>query len=203
MTGRLPTPDEVRGLWDHMAARYRTRARTKGDEAAWEAVARLLDQIGIVEGDAFMRDFATTIGVDIFVPFEVGVASDGWTLWDQLCVCVHEHQHVAQYLADPGSYLVEYVTRPDRRAHLEADAYATQLELDWLAGRTPRAKDIDAIGAHLASYALSQDDIAAARRELVTVARSLTRAGAVTREATREAARWLDEHAPGVLTRRA
>ena len=61
-----------------------------------QSVARLLDAMGVLDAEEFLENYVTTVDRRIYVPFEIGEGNSSWGLWDQLVVCVHEHQHVEQ-----------------------------------------------------------------------------------------------------------
>ena len=85
----------VRAFWEFMPHEYGTRAIAKANAVEMKLAAQALGLMGVLDAEAFLRDYTTTIGRRIYVPFEPGREDGGWSLWGQLAVCVHEHQHVA------------------------------------------------------------------------------------------------------------
>lgn len=106
----------VRALWDFMTREYGTRVIAKANAVEMQLVAQALGLIGVLDPEAFLRDYTTTLGRRIYVPFEPGRATEGRSLWGQLAVCVHEHQHVEQldregWFKFAGKYLLSSAGR--------------------------------------------------------------------------------------------
>lgn len=187
------TPDVVVGLWDHLRAHYGTTVVTKADAGQMKQLATLLDALGVLDRDRFLKEYATTIGRTIYLPFTPGEATATWDLWAQLTVAVHEHQHVVQHVRDGLRFEVEYVIDSSTRARHEAEAYLTALELHhWRHGQVPPARRF---AEKLASYACTEADILWAAKYLTLAAATIGQGGLVT-EAGAVALDWLDAHAP-------
>lgn len=194
---REPTNLEVERFWSFMCNYYRTHIAKKEDLSS---LASFMSNIGIMDEKSFMRNYATTIGRTIFIPFQPGVVTQGWSLWDQLVVCVHEHQHIVQYDDDSWGYMLNYVTSETYRTQYEVDAYATQLELLWMRGVELKPTHVKVLLELLNSYMLSDEAKRVAETQLVSIARSVNE-GVVTRDSTEVARIWLTTYAPGVLVR--
>src|SRR5688500_12457826 len=110
-----PTPTIVQGLWSHLANEFDTTIVEKASAPEMQVAAFALERIGVMNGEEFLRQYATTLGRRVYVPFRMGVPERGWTLWSQLTVAVHEHQHVVQ-LDEHGAipFGVRYLTPAGR-----------------------------------------------------------------------------------------
>ena len=127
MTATLE-PGDVRAFWDFMTQHYGTSVINKQDAIAMKVVARVLDTLGIVDRDSFLKEFTTTIGRRIYIPFTIGDASP-LDLWSQIALCVHEHQHVVQHDKLGLRYELTYLASKADRARYEAEAYRSELEV--------------------------------------------------------------------------
>jgi hypothetical protein len=138
--------------------------------------ARVLRLMGVVDTDAFLHHFATTIGRRIYLPFDRGTPADGWSLWGQIMVLAHECQHVAQYDAlGPLRFTWQYLGSTAGRTKLEAEAYRCQLELQhWRTGQIPSPHDL---AASLRSYAVTDPDVKVAETMLAMSAESVKAGG--------------------------
>jgi len=101
---RTPTVELVQGLWDHMEDHCGTR-RARKTAVEMQLVGGFLDAIGILDAEDFLSRYTTTIGRTIYTPWEVGVGD----LASQMLICVHEHQHVHQYLKGGVTFAWEEV----------------------------------------------------------------------------------------------
>jgi hypothetical protein len=183
-------PETVRALWAFMQDRYRTSVRSKADATEMVVVAYALERMGILSAQAFLRQYATTIGRRIYLPFTPG---EGVDLWAQIVTCVHEHQHVEQLDREGLEFAFNYVARPAKRALYEAEAARSNMEMHfWRTGQVPSA---DAIASGLRAYGLSEADVAAAR-EALRMSAVTVRAGGVVNGASRAALEWLEANAP-------
>jgi hypothetical protein len=186
-------PEEVWAFWRFMQDHYRTTVVNKRDALEMQLVAQALDALGIQSRDRFLRNFTTTLGRRIYTPFEVGSPRGGWDLWSQVVICVHEHQHVVQHDREGLSFEVSYLADRAARARWEAEAYRSNLELNfWRYGTTASARRIAEV---LADYGCRPEDVDVAAKSLALSAVSV-RKGAVINEATHVALGWLDEHVP-------
>lgn len=186
-------PEEVWAFWRFMQERFRTSVVNKRDALEMQLVAQALDALGVQSREHFLRNFTTTIGRRIYMPFDVGVPRGGWDLWSQIVVCVHEHQHVVQHDREGLSFEVSYLADRAARARWEAEAYRSNLELHfWRYGTTPSARRI---AEALSDYGCRPEDVDVAAKSLALSAVSARR-GAVMNEATHVALGWLDEHLP-------
>lgn len=186
-------PEEVWAFWRFMQDHFRTSLINKSNALEMQLVARALEALGIQSKDRFLKNFTTTIGWRIYTPFEVGSPKGGWDLWHQVVICVHEHQHVVQHDREGLSYEVSYLADRAARARWEAEAYRSNLELQfWRTGTTPSAL---ATASVLKDYGCRDEDIEVTAKSIALSAIGVKR-GAVINEATHVALGWLDEHVP-------
>jgi hypothetical protein len=186
-------PDEVFAFWAHMQQRFGTTTVNKADAVEMQIVGSVLDTLGILDKERFLRSFTTTLGRKIYAPFDVGSANEVWDLWDQVVVCVHEHQHVVQHEREGLSFEVSYVADRAARARFEAEAYRSNLEMHfWRFGSPMRSRPVAEL---LHDYGCRPEDVEVAAHSLA-LANVAVRRGAVLNEATRAALDWLDVHAP-------
>ena len=184
-------PEEVWAFWRFMQDHFRTSVINKSSALEMQLVARALNALGIQSRERFLKNFTTTIGRRIYTPFEVGSPKGGWDLWQQIVICVHEHQHIVQHDREGLSYEISYLADRASRARWEAEAYRSNLELQfWRTGTTPSAQQTASV---LKDYGCRPEDIEVAAKSLALSAVSV-RKGAVINEATHVALGWLDEH---------
>jgi hypothetical protein len=62
----------VRAFWDFMTREYGSRAISKANAVEMKLAAQALGLMGVLDTEAFLRDYTTTIGRRIYVPFEPG-----------------------------------------------------------------------------------------------------------------------------------
>lgn len=188
------TPAEVRQFWQYMETQYNFTVIDKSSSSSMQLVAKLLDLLGIVKKDYFLKNFTTTLGRRIYTPFVVGVPQWGWDLWSQVEVCAHECQHIHQYAHDGGvEFSWQYVTNHVKRAQYEAEAYTVDLELQWW--RYKRLANPLALAKLLSNYGCTATDVAVVAKRLGLTAVSV-RSGAVVQEASLTALDWLNHNVP-------
>ena len=192
------TPELVRAYWAAMTARFGASVIDKSSATEMQIVATVLGQLGILDRDAFLEHFTTTIGHRIYTSFDVGTPTPTWSLWGQIMVCAHECQHIVQYdQLGALRFGWQYVTSTAARARLEAEAYRCQLELEhW---RTGRILSPHQLASSLKNYAVTDADIKVAEVALAMSAESVRR-GAVINPTSRFAIDWLSAHAPQIRT---
>lgn len=185
-----PTSKDVKDFWQFMQKKYGTTVVQKKDAAEMKFVAEMLDLMGILDKQAFLAHYTTTLGTKIYVPHPIGSDLPGWDLWSQIIICVHEHVHVDQDNKAGGlAYEWAYVTNTAARTQYEVEAYRTRMEIDWryrhIVG-TPKA-----IAATLKNYACTPTDIKVAEKALALAVPAI-KAGALTTDVSKVAAEWLD-----------
>jgi hypothetical protein len=159
------TSQLVKDLWHDITAHYHAEVADKSDSNLMGLVSTFLDGIGVMDKEDFMQRCVTTIGKSIYLPFEIGVESNGWDLWDQVSVGAHEVVHVRQWRDDTAGFMLKYLCSKNARAEYEAEAYGADLELShWL--QDPL--DPNELAGRLASYGLASEYIAFAAAYLST-----------------------------------
>lgn len=183
------TEDIVRRLWDHMEKSFGShRARKEGPEM--RTIANMLDEMGVLDGQDFLRRYTTTLGRTIYTPFEIGVPSPGYDLAAQARTCVHEHQHVQQFLEGGPRFSLDYLTDSAHRAAYETEAMKCNLEVHfWLTGKL---LDVAAMARGLKYYACTDDDIVVVTRALSMIAKTVEKGG-VSSDAGKVAIKWFNE----------
>ena len=194
MTLVQPRAEIVRAFYRFMKANYATSLIDKRNAGEMQLVGGLLGQLGIVDKNAFLQKYATTIGHRLYVPFDPGVPTNDWDLWGQITVCVHEHQHVVQYDAlGPIRFAWQYITSSAARARFEAEAYRCQLEMHWW--RTRTILPPHELAALLRNYGVKEVDVGVAETAHSVSAESV-RQGAIINPTSRVAIGWLETYAP-------
>ena len=187
-----PTSDEVLRFWAFMRSQLGSTVVNKDDAAEMRLVAEFLDKLGIQDKDHFLKSFATTIGTRIYVPFEVGVAAGEWDLWSQVCIGVHEHQHIVQYEHDKAGFTLGYVTSKASRAQNEMEAYRTYLEMSfWRYGDIPATRPVAEM---LTGYGCRPEDVDVVDKNLQLAVPTI-REGGVLCKSSRIALGWLNANA--------
>jgi hypothetical protein len=186
-------PEEVWAFWRFMQDHFRTSVVNKSSALEIQLVARGLEGLGVQSKERFLKNFTTTIGRRIYTPFEVGSPKGGWDLWHQVVICAHEHQHVVQHDREGLSYEVSCLADRAARPCWEAEAYRSNLELQFRrTGITPAAQRTASV---LKDYGCRAADIEVTAKSLARLPISVSE-GAVINEATHVALGWLDEHVP-------
>jgi len=186
------SPELVEDFWAYMAKQYGTKVVRKSSSAKMKVIGRLLAALGVMSYGHFMR-FATTLKRTIYIPFEIGVADEHWSLWDQIVVCVHEHQHVEQYLEEGSKYERRYLFRSAKRATYEAEANRSNFELFfWRYGFLPDAAER---ARKLKHYGCSGLDIEVTEKYLLISGETIKRGGVINRS-SKLALPWLNRFAP-------
>ena len=185
-----PTPDVVREFWAASLARWDTTRIDKANAAEMKLVAEVLGLLGVLNQQDFLRRFTTTVGTRIYTPFDPGVPTPEWALWSQITVCVHEHHHVWQDRAAGGlGFEWAYLTSSAQRAQYEAEAYRTNMVMDWR--YQGRMLDPKVLAALLKNYGCSAVDIAVVEKMLALSIPAI-KAGAMASDVCRWSATWLD-----------
>ncbi len=185
---------QVAAFWQYMTKRFGASVIDKRNSFEMQLVSKLLHAIGILDEQAFLKHFTTTIGRRIYIPFEIGIPTADWSLWGQIMVCAHECQHIAQYNElGPLKFAWQYIGKTAGRTRLEAEAYRCQLELHcWRTGQLLSAREL---AKTLKSYGVTEADIQVAETILKMSGESVSR-GAVINPASRVAIDWLNANVP-------
>lgn len=197
---------DIRALSRHMAKHYDTEIIKKSDAAEMKLVAVFLKAIGVMDKKDFLRNYATTIGDSIYLPFSLGsVARKAPSLLSQVMTIVHEHQHVVlSRRVGEARYNVLYLTSKSKRAVWEAECYRSNLEMyRWYKkarGSSKVLRPADLAGL-LAAYGCSKTDIKVAAKILTASARVVNRGG-VANDASVVAIRFLRDRLNSRIVKR-
>jgi hypothetical protein len=131
----------------------------------------------------------------IYLPFQIGDESTGWSLWEQIVICAHEHEHVLQWRREGVAFAAKYLVSSAFRAAYEAEAYRSAAELSWWRWRqvVPPAS----LAAHLTAYRCSQADINSAA-QIIQLAEATIERGGIINPPTAAVINWLSANAPGL-----
>ena len=185
-----PDAADVRAFWDHLCQTMNTHIVTKDDDLGMQLIAGALDAMGIIDTRTFLERYATTIGSQIYLPFTPGVVVGGWSLWNQVLVGVHEHQHVLQDRKAGGlEYEWDYVTSRAARTQYEVEAMRSAMEIDWRYHRHMQSPRRNA--ELLRQYGCTELDVSVAEKALALAIPTI-RAGGLTTVVGASAADWLD-----------
>lgn len=193
-----PTPATVEAFWKHMCQAFDSTVVPKASSEVMHLVAGFLDVVGIQDNEVFMKHFTTTLGKRIYIPFKVGVPGI-YRLWDQLRICVHEHQHIEQ--GERDGWIIfggRYLTSPSYRANYEAEAFGCDMEMEYW-HRGPHGFSAHAFGYQralsLENYGCRPEHVEQARQSL-DIRAGIVMQGGVESKASQVAITWLNEHVP-------
>lgn len=166
-------------LSEFLSRKYKTSYETRKDSTAMQVAAQFLSFFGFIEDTSdFLEKYATTIGHTIYLPFSIGDYSKfpDWTQCTTLC---HEHQHIVISNKMGGfSYLWNYA-RSSKRALIEAECYATLVEVNWHVKKV--RTDVHKVAAILSeAYSCSAREVAQAEAFLSDVKKRVEAGGYVT-----------------------
>lgn len=187
------TSQLVKDFYGVACTQYKANTTSKSNSDFMKLIGSFLDGIGVLDKELFMRQYTTTIGTTIYTPYEIGVdgGPDGYDLWDQVKVLVHELTHAVQYRTHPAKFLVLYLASPSDRATYEAEALAADLQIYWW--MYGRGYDTKQRVRTLLNYGLKQGhcDYAA---QYLDVHNDIFAQGGTSSEIATWAASWLDAH---------
>lgn len=192
------TPELVKEFWAFMQNEFGSSVEEKNDALVMQVAAELLNVLDIQDKEMFMKSFVTTLYKTIYIPFEVGVEGpDGrWSLWGQIRVCVHEHQHIVQGERDGWpEFVARYLGSSSYRAGYEAEAYGCDLEMEYW--RTGTIIDVDRRSATLKEYGCTPEDIEMAKQMMI-IRSEVVSHGVVESVASTKAIEWLEAHVDGL-----
>lgn len=193
-----PSADTVQAFWAYMSEAYGSTIVPKATASEMKLVAAFLDALKIQDEETFMKRFTTTIGKRVYTPFEIGVPNEFYSLWGQVRVCVHEHQHVEQGEREGwAEFDIKYVTSASFRAGFEAEAFGCDMEMEyWHQGSALNleqfAQDRPLV---LKSYGCSDEDIEQAR-QMLSIRAGVIGQGVIETASARRAIAWLETFAP-------
>ena len=161
---------QVVKFWDVMGDKYDFSVHDKRKSGNMDRISRLLDMIGVQDRQAFMENYTTTLGDDVYIPFSLGKGRQR-EMVNQIITCVHEVQHVLQYRRNPMRFFSNYALSDAARTHYEVDAYRTNMEIWYYLKGTilsPRG-----LSKCLEGYGVSKGDIHVAEKHLRVSAKLL------------------------------
>ena len=189
-----PTPEEVRKFWDHMSSKYGTRVIKHSNSILMKAISLLLRRMRVPDVTEFLKNYAITLGKNIYVPFEIGVPYKNFDLMEQMICCVHEHTHVDQIRKiGKFKFYLRYAFNSAKRARFEADAYRANMEMHFW--RFGTIRDVRKLAGILKNYGCSSSDRKYVENFLAISAETVSRGGVINRS-SQTAIRWLNKHAP-------
>lgn len=179
------TSQLVKETYTYMQSVYGTTVISKTDSAFMGGISTFLSTMGILDKAKFMSSYATTIDKVLYLPFTPGIADNTWSLYSQLVIAVHEHQHVEQWITEGRwTFDSKYLLSKSERARYETEAYRSTLEMSWLYQK--RIPDTQAVANALLQYGMDNSYVVAAKGSLDSAAR-MVKAGVVLNVATRTA----------------
>lgn len=191
---RVMLSEASKDLWTYMPSIYHAHVVDKDSALEMQVVGWFLQTIGVLDKDKFLKEFATTIGTSIYIPFTVGEGDEN-ELWHQIRTCVHEHQHIEQLNSMGYVRFVSQYANSDGRAKLEAEAYRTNMEIEWW--RFHRLLNVQATAARLTNYALGPSQISFVEKYLVA-AQGIVKSGGVVSAASKKAIQRLNMKFPAL-----
>ncbi len=165
--------EELISIKNKLEKRFNVKITSNKNEGEIEAVASILDLIGVKDKEAFLKEVAITIYRHIYLPFTVGDLSVDPL--KQLEIIAHELEHVLQWEKDPLAFGINYLTKPEKRAEMEVKALGANLE--WVWRTTGKLYDIKQLSAHMKWYRIGSKDIKVAEKHLAILANILKQGG--------------------------
>jgi hypothetical protein len=172
------TPMDISGLWADLVEEFRLRLIDKRDAEEMRFLGDVLEQLGVMDQQSFLEDYATTIGRSVYLPFELGDPNSRALLYQAMTIC-HEAQHGHQHSTKGRSrWAIKYVADPAYRAAQEAEAMTTSCEVYYLL--TGGVLTPERQAEKLTNYALGADDIATVTKRLTSAFRTVDAGGIST-----------------------
>jgi len=189
------TAQNIQDYWAFMAQKYGSEVIDKDDSDLMQMVAGFLDLIEVQDKKLFMENYTTTIGDNIYIPFDLGVAGL-YNLWDQIETGAHEHQHIIQlHREGPLKFSLEYLASKKHRAWYEAEAYRCDMEIYFW--RTGRIMSPGQLANRLKNYGVDQGDIDFMEQYFEASAMTIQEGGIIS-EASQVTIEWLEKNCPEV-----
>ena len=183
------TSKQVKDFWKYMGRAYRFKVIDKSNATEMRIVGWALDMMGIQNRKNFLKNFTTTVGNRVYIPFEIGKGTQR-QLVQQVITCTHEAQHVAQYRRD-HSFLLKYLLSDSSRALYEADAYRTNMEIYWWFYKKLLSPGM--LANKLKSYSVGKSDIRVVKKHLLSASKTVKYGGVIT-GTSKKAIRWLNRN---------
>lgn len=183
------TSKQVKDFWKYMGRAYRFEVIDKSEAAEMRLVSWALDAMRIQDQKDFLKNYTTTLGNRVYVPFEIGKGTQK-QLVGQIITCTHEAQHVAQYRRD-RSFMFKYLLSDSSRALYEADAYRANMEIYWWFHKKLLSPTM--LANKLKGYSVGKSDIRVARKHLISASKTVQYGGVIT-GTSKKAIRWLNKN---------
>jgi hypothetical protein len=185
-----PSPEDVRSFWQDTLHRYGTKRLDSHTMADRTMLGQMLREMGLTRQQEFMRRWSMTVNDMVFTPYEPGIPTYEWPLWEQMKDCVHNHVRVCQErTTGSNGIFLHYVNNAAQRAMYEVDAFRNDMALEWR--YNGRMMDVYATAACLRFYGCDTVDIDAAERMLAGY-RENVRRGESPSDVYSWACDWLD-----------
>lgn len=180
------TSQDALDFWVYMSTQYRTQVVLKAEDPAMDWASQALEAAGILPARVFLNHYGTTIGRTIYLHRAPGTWENPW---QEIVLCVHEHQHVVQHDRDPVAYEVRYLAEVAARVSYEVEAYRAGMEVDY--ARRGAVRPPWHVARSLRDYGAGQTDQEIAQAQLEASAEMLFRGAPASTEAARVGLAWL------------
>lgn len=189
-----------REFTDYMTSTFGASVSPKETSEVMKAVAMGMDLAktfggsGLASSDDFLNRFTTTLGSEIFMPKLVLEEAEFAVYAD---ILTHECQHVSDFHKNAIEFAWLYLSEPEARVKLEADAYAGGLSVyAWLKKGFSLDSEVGrVVDALVSAYHVGPSDADLAREILRSHFVSLKH-GIRMSQASRTALNWFEKNYP-------
>jgi len=173
-TKRKIYAEQLKEIKTKLEKRFGCKISSNKDESSIQAIANVLDTLGIKNKEEFMKNVAITLYKNIYLPFDFGCLTIDPLR--QLELVAHELEHVLQWEKDGVlKFSIDYLTKPEKRSEYETKALSANLEFVWRT--TGKLYDVKDLAVHLKWYRVSSKDIKVAEKHLAILANILKQGG--------------------------
>jgi hypothetical protein len=171
-TKKITAADVIR-VTQHLESYFKIKITDNKDSEAIEAIAEILDILGVKNKKEFMKNVSITIYKNIYLSFTPGDSTINPLL--QLEIIAHEVQHALQWESNPLEFSINYLTKHEKRTEYEVKALSCNLELHYrITKELYNPKDL---AASLKWYKCTSKDIKVAEKHLAILANILKQGG--------------------------
>ncbi len=149
---------QVKDFYKIMSKKYECDIVDKDDNIMMEGISYFLDGIGIMDKEEFLNNFTTTIFDNIYVPFEIGNATE-CSLNTQISILIHELVHVRQFNESKIKMPIAYLINSADRAMYESEAWSANIEFLYKRGYTIKESHLDHYSKKFKKYGGNSKDI--------------------------------------------
>lgn len=193
------TREQTIAFHAHMAAAFEATLRDKRTAPEMVLAAQAQVLYSRISAADYATKFATTVGHDIYLPYDIGVPDKIWNSnWGQAEVVTHECRHVVQTDERGIIPLAVEGLHTTGQAQIELEARITTLELHWW--RYGQLYPTDVLANDLVAYGCGPRDVEFVKLGLDQAGETVTRGGIITRPG-QAAIAWLAEHAAELVER--